>query len=64
MPKLRTWVGTTEAAEALGVSAKFLRENRTALFKKGVHWKAKNPYAYRPTYIWHVQNCEKWQQGG
>jgi len=62
--KSKAWYSTTEAAAALGVSVWFLRENRTTLFKKGVHWKAKNPKAYRPTYLWHLKNCEQWQQGG
>lgn len=60
MPKKKSspWVSTAVAAYELGVSAKFLLRNRTELFKKSVHWRCKNPNAWRPTYSWHLQRCE------
>jgi hypothetical protein len=57
----RAWFKTTDAAAMLGVSKDFLLEQRGRLFLKGKHWKVLNPRAYRPTYLWHVRNCEQRQ---
>lgn len=52
------WVSTSAAAEALGVSAKFLRQQRDRLFKRGHHYRIVNPAAWRPTYRWHLKRVE------
>lgn len=52
------WISTTALADELGVSAKFLRENRTKLFAPGKHYRLKNPKAYRPTYAWNKERCK------
>ncbi len=62
MPKHDTtsqWVTTRELATALGVSNSFLWKNRETLFKQGEHWRLVNPYAWRPTYRWHLERCQK-----
>jgi len=53
------WLSTTKTAEKLGITPKFLRENRLKLFKAGRHYRLKNPHASRPTYVWHAERCEK-----
>ena len=57
------WVSTSIAAERLGVSKQFLLKYRGDLFKQRKHWKNINPHAFRPTYRWHVANCEKAMDG-
>lgn len=57
--KPRVWVSTSEAAEALGCSAKYLRENRDDVFKRGEHYRVLNPKAWRPTYRWHLKKIQK-----
>lgn len=52
------WISTTALAEQLGVRPKFLRENRTKLFQPAIHYRLKNPTAYRPTYVWHPTKCQ------
>ncbi|NEP15358.1 MAG: DNA-binding protein [Leptolyngbya sp. SIO4C1] len=52
------WVGTPQLAKALGVSQKFLRNNREKFFIAGTHYRNINPTAWRPTYRWHRQRCE------
>ncbi|MEL6260476.1 MAG: hypothetical protein AAFR12_05355 [Cyanobacteria bacterium J06626_6] len=53
------WLSTTKTANQIGVTAKFLRENRLSLFKPGRHYKLKNPNAHRPTYLWHAERCDQ-----
>lgn len=57
------WVSTAIAAKSLAVHPSFLLNNRADLFKRGMHWKIKNPTAARPTYLWHLPTLEKWQEG-
>lgn len=59
MPKKSSWVSTSKAASGLGCSVDFLLRNRGELFKRGQHWKVLNPSAWRPTYRWHLANCQK-----
>lgn len=54
------WVSTTVASEALGVSYQHLHNLRNdGTLKPGKHWRniAKRN-AVRPTYRWHLKNCE------
>ncbi|KPQ34595.1 MAG: hypothetical protein HLUCCA11_13865 [Phormidesmis priestleyi Ana] len=51
------WLSTTPAAAELGVTPKFLRENRLKLFEAGRHYRLKNPTAYRPSYVWQIEAC-------
>jgi predicted ArsR family transcriptional regulator len=64
MARKSPWVPTSEAAEALGVSAKFLRARRDQLFKKGVHYRVINPEAWRPEYRWHLPKLERLMAAG
>ena len=57
--KTRVWLSTTEAAAELGCSAKYLRENRDNVFKRGTHYRVLNPNAWRPTYRWHIKKIQK-----
>lgn len=59
MARKSPWVTTKEAAEALNVSQKFLRNQRDRLFKKRQHYRLLNPRAWRPTYRWHLPNIQK-----
>lgn len=59
MPKpTDRWISTTALATELGVSAYFLREKRTTLFKPKKHYRLKNPTAARPTYVWNLAACK------
>ena len=58
MPTTDRWISTTTLAEQLGVSSKFIRENRTKFFQPATHYRMKNPTAYRPTYTWHPTKCK------
>jgi predicted ArsR family transcriptional regulator len=53
------WVSTSQAAAELGVSTKFLLNQRERLFKKGIHWRCINPEAWRPTYRWHLKRLQQ-----
>lgn len=50
----KQWLTTSQAAQALGCSPKFLIRNKDDLFKKGKHYRVLDPRAWRPTYRWHV----------
>lgn len=64
MARKSPWVTTSKAAEALGVSAKFLRAQRDQLFKKGTHYRVVNPAAWRPEYRWHLKQLESLMAAG
>ena len=64
MTRKSPWVTTSKAAEALGVSAKFLRTQRDQLFKKGTHYRVVNPAAWRPEYRWHLKKLESLMAAG
>ncbi|MGB3787802.1 MAG: hypothetical protein WA949_07315 [Phormidesmis sp.] len=53
-----TWIGTTALSKEIGVSRKFLWNNRLKLFQAGRDYRLKNPTAYRPTYTWHRERCK------
>jgi hypothetical protein len=56
----KDWVNTEQAALQLGITPRQLRELRKqGFFKSRKHYRKMNPTAYRPTYIWHVENCSK-----
>lgn len=57
--KTRVWLTTTQAAEELGGTPKYLRENRDTIFKRGTHYRVLNPNAWRPTYRWHLKKIQK-----
>lgn len=60
MPKPKPeWVSTTEAAQSLGCSAKYLRSQVGKLFKVGTHYRKLNPSAWRPTYRWNLMELEE-----
>lgn len=67
MPAKRTkpsgdWKSTREACEALNISDDTLLALRKAgNFRKGYHWRVKNPTAARLTYLWHVPRLEQFQ---
>lgn len=55
------WLTTAEAAAELNISTKHLLKLRAeGIFKIGKHWRdVRGKYAARPTYRWHLENCEK-----
>jgi hypothetical protein len=55
------WVTTAAACQRLGISDKHLWKLRDeGLLKRGTHWRnIARPQAARPTYRWHLKNCEQ-----
>jgi hypothetical protein len=56
----KDWIDTDQAAFQLGITRRQLLKLRLqGVFKAGKHYRKKNPIAYRPTYVWHVERCSK-----
>jgi len=56
----KNWLETEKAALQMGITPRQLLKLRSkGIFKAGKHYRKKNPVAYRPTYIWHVEKCSK-----
>lgn len=56
----KDWIDTDQAAVQLGITRRQLLKLRLkGVFKAGKHYRKKNPIAYRPTYVWHVERCSK-----
>jgi hypothetical protein len=52
------WLDTEEAAQELGITPRqLLKLRKLGIFKWGKHYRKKNPYAARPSYVWHVKKC-------
>jgi hypothetical protein len=62
-PKTSPWVSTATAARELGCSTDFLYRHRGELFQLRQHYKVLNPTAWRPTYRWHLPNCQQLMEG-
>jgi hypothetical protein len=59
-PLSRDWLETTAAADALGISSKFLTGTLRAQLKPGHHYRCKNPQASDrgKRYLWHLPRLE------
>jgi hypothetical protein len=55
------WKTTRQACEALGISDDTLLglRKKEGNFRKGYHWRVKNPTAARLTYLWHLPRLEQ-----
>jgi hypothetical protein len=58
---LTDWVTTSAICQRLGITDSQLYALRDdGLFKQKTHWRdVSRPTAMRPTYRWHLENCER-----
>lgn len=55
------WVAASEAAQQLGVTAKYLREKLKFELKEGYHYRdIASVNAARPSYKWHLKRIEEY----
>lgn len=55
----QSWLDTNTIAARLGISPRQLRKIRPGM-KAGHHYRVKNPQAYRPEYLWHLERIEEY----